>query len=375
MKKLLFHLLACCLGFSALAQPDIDSLPPTSAMEFISWSIGQSFKKEIRKAGVPVGCKIYALPFRCERAGQDTFKTPLGMKISADLSFRFKRLAQDRKLRKLKLEIVSPDNENKQLFELMARNLTPPATMAEESEFWKTVSQGQKPDYFLVGKYEILGDYKGVRVTKVELVKDVLNPKLKNFSNSIALRSAEFDFEDDNEREQFRKLSGSVAPVDDQYVRLMRLTSRGQFASVKIVDEKTDKAIPLDVSLQTGKGYQLQVDLAQDAYLYAFYYESHDLTGNKMYMIYPFESGQKNFMSKGTVTLPDDENVFSPSEPAANQVFIKLIASKKKLPLNITTSPEGYKYLSPDDCFRFVSAMEKIPLPDIDSNNIIRGVE
>lgn len=375
MKKWMFSLLALCWGLVAIAQPDIDSLPPNSAMEFISWSIGQSFKKEIRKAGVPQGCKIYALPFRCERAGQDTFKTPLGMKISADLSFRFKRLAQDRKLRKLKLEIVSPDNENKQLFELMARNLTPPATMAEESEFWKTVSQGQKPDYFLVGKYEILGDYKGVRVTKVELVKDVLNPALKNYANSIALRSAEFDFEDENEREQFRKLSGSVAPVDDQYVRLMRLTSRGQFANVKIVDEKTDKPIPLDVSLQTGKGYQLQVELAQDAFLYAFYYESQDLTGNKMYVIYPFENGQKNFMPKGTITLPDDENVFSPSEPAANQAFIKLIASKKKLPLNITTSPEGYKYLSPDDCLKFVSAMEKIPLPDIDSNNIIRGVE
>jgi hypothetical protein len=80
-------------------------------------------------------------------------------------------------------------------------------------------------------------------------------------------------------------------------------------------------------------------------------------------------------MSKGSFMLPDDENVFSPSEPAANQAFIKLIASKKKLPLKITVSPEGYRYLSPDDCAKFVSAMEKIPAANIDSNNLIRSVE
>jgi hypothetical protein len=94
-----------------------------------------------------------------------------------------------------------------------------------------------------------------------------------------------------------------------------------------------------------------------------------------MYMVYPFENGQKNFMKKGSIMLPDDENVFAPSEPAANQVFIKLIASKKKLPLKITISPEGYKYLAPEDCAKFVAAMEKIPSAEIDSNNLIRGVQ
>ena len=79
-------------------------------------------------------------------------------------------------------------------------------------------------------------------------------------------------------------------------------------------------------------------------------------------------------MKKGSIMLPDDENVFAPSEPAANQVFIKLIASKKKLPLKITISPEGYKFLTPEDCAKFVGAMEKIPATEIDSNNLIRGV-
>jgi len=376
MKKILPVVLAFfCLGSDIFAQDNNDSIPPLAVMDVITWTIGRSFRKELSKAKLPPNCKIYALPFRCERLGVDTFKTPLGVKISTELSFKFKRLAQERKLRKLALNIVSPDNENKQLFELMARNVTPPANMAEESEFWKTVAQGQRPDYYIVGKYEIVGDYKSVRVSRVELIKDALNPKLANFSNTITLNDAEFSFEKEEEKEAFRKMDGAVGVIDDTYAKLVNLTSKGQFASINLLEEKTDKPVALETNLKVGAGYQLQVNLNQDAYLYAFYYESSYLTGNKMYMIFPFENGMKNQMGKGTFLLPDNENVFSPSEPAANQVFIKLIASRKKLPVKITVSPEGFKYLSPEDCRKFVSAMEKVPSQDIDSNNLIRGVE
>jgi len=375
MNKAILSILLFLSITSDLFSQDTDSLPPLAVMDVITWTIGRSFKKEVNKAKLPPNCKIYALPFRCERLGVDTFKTPLGMKISAELSFKFKRLAQERKLRKLNLNIVSPDDENKQLFELMAKNVTPPATMAEESEFWKNVAQGQRPDYYIVGKYEIIGDYKSVRVSRVQLIKDALNPKLAAFSNTITLNDSEFQFEKEEEKEAFRKMDGQVGVIDDAYAKLVALASKGQFASINLVDEKTDQPITLETNLKVGKGYQLQVNLSQDAYLYAFYYESNDLTGNKMYMIFPFENGQKNQMTKGTIMLPDDENVFSPSEPVANQVFIKLIASRKKLPLKITVSPEGYKFVSPEDCRKFVAAMQKIPSQDIDSNNLIRGVE
>ena len=356
------------------AQFSADSLPPASAMDYMTWWIGRSFEKEIRRAKVPLGCKIYTIPFRCEKSGVDTFKTPLGMKLAAELSFAFKRRAQGRKMRKYNLEVVSPDNENKQLFELMARHMLPPATMSEESDMWKNAAQSQRPDYYLVGKYEIIGDYTGVRVSNVELIKDVINPKLAAYSAKITLSDADFEFQDENEKAAFRKMDGSVGSLDDRYARLVRQASRGQFATVQVVNEKTDQTIGLDTPLKLSNGYQLKVNLLQDAYVYAFYYESNDATGNKMYMIYPFEDGMVNTMKKGVFTLPDDENVFSPSAPVANQVFIKLIASKKKLPLHITTTSEGYRYLSPEDCAQFVGALEKMPAADVDSNNLIRGV-
>jgi hypothetical protein len=357
------------------AQSDLDSLPPAKVLEVIPWSIGRSFEKEIRRASVPAGARIYALPFRCERAGVDTFKTPLGMKISAEISFRFKRLAQKRRLKKLNLNIVSPDNENKQLFELMGKNLMPPATMSEESEFWKNVAQTQKADYFLVGKYEIIGDYQGVRVSQIELIRDVINPGLKNFTEKITLADAEFGFQDETEKMAFRKMDKNVGEIDDDYARLVRLSAKGRFAAITLTTEKNDIPVSANEKLKVGQGYQLNVNLMQDAYVYAFYYESQDLTGNKMYMIYPFENGQKNFRKAGTFSLPDDENVFSPSAPASNQVFIKLIASRKMLPLKITQSEDGYRYISPEDCAKLVSAIEKLPSSEIDSNNLIRGVE
>lgn len=374
-KKLLFILAIFTLGTPGFSQVGVDSLPQLQAFEVITWYIGRSFNKEVSKSKIPQNCKIYALPFRCERDGIDTFATPLGMKFSAELSFKFNRVIQkEKKLRNLNISVISPDNTNKQLFELMAQNLTPPATMSEESEFWKNMSANQKPDYYLVGKYEILGDFKSVRVSRVELIKDKLNPKLSAFPDKITLKDIDFPFESEEDRAFFRKLDKVVGEIENAYARLVRLQSKGTFADVNILDEKTDKPIALNTELKVGKGYQLQVNLKEDAYLYAFYYESTDLTGNKMYMIFPFENGQKNLVQKGLVTLPDDENVFSPSEPAANQAFIKLIASKRKLPLNITTTPEGYRFLSPEDCLRFVGAMEKTPQAEIDSNNLIRSV-
>lgn len=372
---LLVVLLFWGFDLESIAQTGSNSLPPVQAMEVINYYIGQSFNKEFSKSKIPQNCKIYALPFRCDRDGVDTIATPLGMKISAELSFRFNRVIQgEKKLRNLNVSVISPDNTNKQLFELMAQNLTPPATMSEESEFWKNMSANQKPDYYLVGKYEILGDFKSVRVSRVELIKDKLNPKLSAFPDKITLKDIDFPFETEEDRAFFRKLDKVVGEIENAYARLVRLQSRGTFAEVNIIDEKTDKPIALNTELKVGKGYQLQVNLKEDAYLYAFYYESTDLTGNKIYMIFPFENGQKNLVKKGLVTLPDDENVFSPSEPAANQAFIKLIASKKKLPLNITTTPEGYRFLSPEDCLRFVGSMEKTPQNEIDSNNLIRSV-
>ena len=373
-----FVLSFCILlsSFQVFAQADSSDLPPTQALEVLKYYIGRSFVKELKKSKIPPNCKIYALPFRCERDGIDTFATPLGMKISAELSFAFnRRIQKEKRLRNQNTTVISPDNTNKQLFELMAQNLTPPSTMSEESEFWKNVSNSQRPDYYLVGKYEIQGDFSSVRVSKVELIKDKLNPKLEAFADKITLRDLSFTFESEEDKAYFRKLDTRVGEIEQAYARLVRLSSKGQFAQADIIEEKTDLPIPLNDPLHLGKGYQLKVDLKQEGYLYAFYYESADLTGNKMYMIYPVENGQKNFHKKGTLILPDEESVFSPSEPPANQVFIKLIASKSKLPLQISTSPEGYKFLKAEDCLRFVSAMEKLPSAGIDSNNFIRSVE
>ncbi len=357
------------------AQTYSDTLPPPAAMDVITWSVGRSFRKEIRNARIPPGCRIYALPFRCERLGADTFRTPLGMKISAEVSFRFRRLAQERKLRKYNLSILSPENEHRQLFELMARQVTPPATMKEESEFWKNASQNAKPDYYLVGQYEILGDYKGVRVSQVELVKDMLNPALRNFTDKITLSDIEIAFRDEEERKAFQRLDGSVGAIEDSYARLVSQTTKGQFASIRIFPENADTEIPIGQPLKVNHGYQVECNLRQDAYLYVFYYESQDQTGNRMYAIFPGSSGENAFREKGVFRLPSEKTVFSPHEPVANQVFIKVIASLRPLPLQITESPEGFRYITPADCARFVDAMRKIPPAEIDGNNLIRGVE
>jgi hypothetical protein len=127
--------------------------------------------------------------------------------------------------------------------------------------------------------------------------------------------------------------------------------------------------------MKVGDAYNLKLTIAEDAYVYAFYYESNDMAGNNMYMIYPFENSQKPFFKKGMYDLPDSDNSFSPSPPASNQAFIKVVASKNPLPLRITTTAEGYRIFEKEDCDTFLRAMQQANPASLFSANLIKEVK
>jgi hypothetical protein len=92
-------------------------------------------------------------------------------------------------------------------------------------------------------------------------------------------------------------------------------------------------------------------------------------------MIFPFDNGQTPFFKKGTYELPDSDNSFSPSPPASNQAFIKVVASKNPLPLQISTTTEGYRIFEKEACNAFLKAMQQANPVLVYSANLIKEVK
>lgn len=360
----------------ALAQEDADSFPPDDfkAMDIVSHHIGRQFARAVRKANLPAGSKIYVLPFYGRRATHDTAKTPLGVRISAETTYWIKKQAQSRRLRKLNLQIISNDESNKYLDELMRAYFTPPATMREESALWNMIENSQRPDYYLIGKYELDNDYKSLRVFDVKLVRDRFATPANNTPRELAIGRSEASITLASEKENFQKWDVEIKRLPDAFVDLINYRSKGNFARAEIKQDELNTTITPDSALAVGKNYYVQVDLAEDAHVYVFYYESGDLTGNELYMIYPFDSRQKTFFKKGKYRFPDEENNFSLSLPGTQKVLIKVIASRRELPLQISQSNDGYIVLEKERCMMFVNGLGRLPDSEVSSINMIREV-
>jgi hypothetical protein len=379
MKKIILYLLSLCFTFCALssaAQSDDDDFfnEEFKAMDMVSYHLGHQFARAVRKAKLPAGTKIYVLPFYGRRATHDTAKTPLGVRISADMTYWVKKKAQSRRMRNFNLQIISNDDNTRQLDELMRGFFTPPATQKEESELWNMIENNQRPDYYLVGKYEVDNDYKTLRVFDVKLIRDRFSPPPPKVPREVVIGRSESPIKLETERENFRKWDVEIKRLPDAFVDLVNYRSKGMFANAVIKQDGLNTIISPDSLLTVGRNYFVEVDLAEDAHVYIFYYESGDFTGNEMYMVYPFDQSQGTFFKRGRHRFPDPESNFALSMPGTNKVFLKVVASKRELPLQISQSRDGYIVLQKERSMVFVNGLEKMNENEVSTVNIIREV-
>jgi hypothetical protein len=335
--------------------------------------LANNLRKKVKNADLPKGCKIYVMPFRTGKDGVDTLRTRLGLKLATELSHRLGEMSVSGDL-PFRPKILSTREEGKDLHEIQLQHLQPPATMAEESEFYKRLSLDQKPDFYLTGAYEIDASYSSISLVKASLVRDVFNEKLSG-KPDVYLDPLEKSIKA-NQAEQLKKWDNPLIPPADAYLKLIQFTvnHKSDFATMSLINGKTNAVIKTGEKLKLGMPYQLKAELTKNAYLYAFYYESQDPL-HKMYMIGPLDE-KGNLLSKaGTVLLPDERNIFEPSPPADRQAIVKLIASTKKMPLSISTSPEGYVYLSAEEAMRFVSILERMDKDDICASKLLYEIE
>jgi hypothetical protein len=357
-------------------QHEVDDAPIEYSMNSLAKQLANSFESAMMKRPVPKGSKIYVLPFIGRSDMSDTLRTPLGIKLSSAIAFRLKEVCQSwRKLKRLELNIINSEDADKNLHEVMRGYFTPPATQAEESALWQNISNNMRPDYYLMAKYSITGEYVGANILEATLVKDKFNPSPTTGPATVAIGRAKTTFYTKLDQDNFRKWNNEITRLDQTFVNFVNFKTKASFASYFVFDETNNMALPKDSAFQVGNAYNVKLTLSEDAYVYAFYYESNDMTGNQMYMIFPFDNGQTPFFKKGTYELPDSDNSFSPSPPASNQAFIKVVASKNPLPLQISTTTEGYRIFEKEACNAFLKAMQQANPVLVYSANLIKEVK
>lgn len=340
----------------------------------IAEELATDFRKEAnRRSDLPNGCKIYVLPFRSSVDGVDTLRTRLGLKLATEFSHQLGQLCTKKDL-DCKPIILSPTEEGKDLYDLQLKHLNPPSSLAKESEFLKKLSLSTKPDYYFTAAYELDANLENIRLIKPVLVKDKLNPDNEKL-NDLYLKAEKTSIKDVC-REELKKWNQPLIPPADAYIRLMQYQPGGIQVSVQIgmINAKTNTVLRQGEKLRLNMPYQLKVDLQSEAYLYAFYYESEDPL-HKMYVIGPVDEKSNRLSGPGKVLLPDKENIIEPSPPSSRQALIKLVASRKMLPLSVTTTPEGYLVLSTEDALRFVSILEKMNPDDIRTAKLLYEIE
>jgi hypothetical protein len=335
--------------------------------------LANNLRKKVKNANLPKGCKIYVMPFRTGKDGVDTLRTRLGLKLATELSHRLGEMSANGDLAFIP-KILSTQEEGKYLHEIQLQHLQPPATMAEESEFYKRLSLDQKPDFYLTGAYEIDASFTRISLVKTSLVRDKFNEELSK-KPDVYIDPLEQSI-NTLHAEQLKKWDSPLIPPADAYLKLIQFdaSQKTDFATMSLINGKTNAVIKAGEKLRLGMPYQLKAELTKNAYLYAFYYESQDPL-HKMYMIGPLDEKSNLLAKAGTVLLPDERNIFEPSPPADRQAIVKLIASTKKMPLSISTSPEGYVYLSAEEAMRFVSILERMDKDDICASKLLYEIE
>lgn len=267
--RLGFLLCFILLSFSQLvkAQDNVRDL-----VKDLVEDLAKDFRKVTGNANLPKGCRIYVMPFRAVSNGTDTLRTRLGLEFQYELSRSLAEMSLNGKL-EYKPEILSLQEGSLDLQEIQVRYLQPPATLAEESEFYKRILLSQKkPDYFFTGAFELDNVKSTLQLVKMRMERDRFNPDLH--TPPMVFEDQTASFRPDLAIE-LKKLISPLIPPADAYIKLMQFQQGENSGGLRIsmINAKTNALLRQGEKLKLGMGYQMKTEIPFDSYLFAFYYE------------------------------------------------------------------------------------------------------
>jgi hypothetical protein len=357
MKITLTVLLIFALIFSGV------TLKSQDVIDVLAESMAKNVVKKMKK--MPDDTKIAISFFLYEDEYTDTIKTYLSIKLSKSFAQYIRLQIQNNKLDQ---KILFPSELDNELYESMQGIYTIPDDV-DEAEYWKEFLDNQTPDYYLVGKYSIVGDYESIQLKSVQLVPSPYGKYVKE--QALAITNVVAKVKKQSDKTSLLKLNQSLNILSQTYTNLVNWEGDGDFMTLKLIDNNSRTVD--NYELIVGEEYQISITLKEDAYVYAFYYDPQDKDFPFISMLYPFQKSQDTFLKAGLHSIPPG-HTFMPDPPAEGQVFIKIFASKEKLPITFIeeTDSEGYiiSKFNDKNCTDFQTKLNSVSSEKIASRQI-----
>ena len=345
MKKItlliLFLSIFICNTFS---QEIIEKLTEKSSKEII---------KVIKK--LPADSKITITFFSYEDNFSDTTKTYLGIKISKYLS---QNINLQIKKQNLTYKILFPDDIDGELYDKMKAGFIMPDNISSK-DFWNDFLKNNQSDFYITGKYQLNNEIDNIKLINVKIIPN----KLGNYQTHsiLSVKDTELKIKNIESKNYIKELNQPISNLNKAFWELIHWQGFGKSFEMNLIDTQF-KTISNN-KLIVGNDYNISIKTEQDAYVYAFYFDPLDKNFPFIFMIYPFQENQDNFISKGTNSIPPNYS-FAPDPPAYGQVFVQVFVSEKKIPLKFEYVDIGGGYKAPvlkyNNCKEFLNSLNKI---------------
>lgn len=350
-------LLFICSTLILNAKPnenDIDKTAQKVAAEIIN---------SINNSKIPADAKIAITFFN----RIDNEKTPFGIHFSNKL---FIKLMAARQKGKITQEILFPENIDKYLDEMMYDYFTVPQGQ-NEGDYWTKLLNNNKPDFYIIGKYKFNSKY-----TEIQFSELIVKPDNYGKYSKIACvvkKAITGKISDKLLIQEIKKLDYPINKPNLYYEKLIDINDNLEGFNLTIINENTGKPVN-DFNFIVGENYSLVLDLKQDLYVYAFFYDPNDYNTEFMTMAFPYDENSKNntFMKKGKHKIPGEGLDFEIEAPFS-PVYIKIFALKKKPNIDFDFKKIDDYYITVfnyENCRKFVEQIEKLNKNEIFSRSL-----
>jgi len=357
---LIFTLFTCSIGIT-LSQDIIKTA---------SDKIAKSIDKKLRSVKeIPDDSKVAVCMFYGQDNVSDTIKSMLGIKLSSEIHHSLVQLWN-----KKEYKAFFPESTNEAiLYEAMTPWYTPPETAEERSGFWKKVLDEQRPDFFLIGKYRLTANT--FEIENVFLRYNKYNPE-KRVNKDYAVDDITVDITVP-QKSELEKQNMALNYFSDLYKQLSEYEGNANIVSFSIIKYPANTIVTQEAPFYIGESYRVALNLSENAYIYAFFYDPQDKKYPYFNMIYPIDDKADNLLQKGENTIPLATAI--EMTPPEGRAYIKIIASKMKIPVEFTKfyDAEGsmYVFFKEENCRKFLNKLNELPKNNVDAKAIIKEVK
>jgi len=296
-------------------------------IENVAEDAAQKTMRVIKKQ-IPSNAKIALCLFMGSNFKNEPIKTTLGIKITE--AFYHQLILKTKK----DYTVIFPDGlSNKVLSDASGKYFEPPKNAEDEAKFWQSYLDGQKPDYYITGQYE-LGPNQ-IKLKNIFISSDVYS------SSPMKLTIENVDAEiTPSVHQEFDLIDREIKPFSDPIIELLNLKSRGNFFDYKFLK---GKAVQSNTeAFLINSDYNIELDIKKKTFMYAFFYQENDPETKEPILIYPEPNANtgltlSNFqtlLNLGKIIIPEKWSL-SITPPVGNCMILLLATGQESI--NIRT--------------------------------------